>query len=161
MQTYVHATIELPLVLAAGAVFVILYTVIYKALSETVFDQEVSTILVSGAVSVLCILGMHRVFWPVGHPDAPPASGTGPALDFLLLPYAALGLVIIILSLLMALCRRVSRSRHEERSERDLPMAPPSTRKRRKASSVRTRPSRDLGSRLGVDQTRHDDRRER
>ena len=161
MQPYVHATIDLTLVLLAGAVFVILYTVIYKALSETVFDQKVSTILVSGAVSVLCILGMRRVFWPVGHPDAPPASGTGPAFDFLLLPYAALGLVIIILSLLMTLCRRVCRNRPKKRSKRDLPMAPPSTRKHRKTSSVWTSPSEDLDRKLNVDRTRHDDRQQR
>ena len=75
------------------AVFIVLFVVIYNVLRENVFFQS-GNILVSLCVSVLSILGIHRMIAQ----DKYNSDGNG--FNIILLPYATLGISILFLMLI-------------------------------------------------------------
>jgi len=85
------------------AIFFILVTTIYKVLEDvSFFDNKVVSALVSVCVTLLSIIGMIRLFTP-GNSAYVFSEGNvneNTNLDFLLLPYIALGIAIILVFLL-------------------------------------------------------------
>ncbi len=72
-------------------IFIILFIMIYYSLKEAQIFQNGILIVISICVTILCSIGMHQVLMT--------ANQTG--FNFILLPYAALGLAILLTLLLM------------------------------------------------------------
>lgn len=75
------------------AIFIVLFVVIYNVLRENVFFQS-GNILISLCVSVLCILGIHRMIAQGKY------NSGGNGFNIILLPYATLGISILFLMLI-------------------------------------------------------------
>ena len=73
--------------------FIVMFVVIYQVLSENPFLQS-GNILISLCVSVLCILGIHRMIAQGKY-----NSGSN-GFNMILLPYATLGISILFLMLI-------------------------------------------------------------
>ena len=94
-------------------VFVVLFTVIHKVLKEHPLFGK-GSIIISVCASLLCMAGMQRMF----------AQGKGNegSFDVILLPYAALGVSILFVLLLMLigkLRKKGERQREERRTARE------------------------------------------
>ena len=73
-------------------VFIVLLMVIYNTFKESTFFQNANPMVMSICVTSLCVIGIHQVFEKT-------------ELDFLILPYAALGIALLSVLLLKWLSR--------------------------------------------------------
>ena len=104
-------------------VFVVLFVVIHKVLKEhPIFEK--GNVIISLCVSLLCIIGMRRMF----------VQGDGEGLDGMLLPYAVLGISILFMLLLMLIKKlpRPEKPKRRKRAESEL-----DTRERRRSERIR------------------------
>lgn len=103
MNTIVLGLEEITL-LCLIAIFFILVMTIYKVIQEvSFFNSKSAMAVVSACVALLSIIGMVRLFTPgdginVASGDSVNSNNDG--LEFLLLPYVALGITIILALLL-------------------------------------------------------------
>ncbi len=93
---------DIMLVLFGVAVFVIVLTTVYKTLHETLFQGR-TAILMALAVSVLCIVGMYQLLGTPGDSSSGLETGnkTNVTLNYILLPYVALAVAILLSQLLL------------------------------------------------------------
>jgi len=85
-----------------SAVFALLLVMIFKALQETsLFRGKVATAIVSACVALLSVIGMFRFLGARDetHNVSEKIGGDGTNLDMVLLPYAVLGIAIILLAI--------------------------------------------------------------
>lgn len=85
------------------AIFVILVMTIYKVLQEaSVFNSTAASVVIAVCVSLLSISGMVRLFKPGNgiYVASDDSVNENVGLDFLLIPYIALGIAIIVVLLL-------------------------------------------------------------
>ena len=80
------------------AILVILFLVIKKTLENANLFGNGNTLL-AVCVTLLCVIGMHKTFTPNE------AIEEGSGFDYILLPYAALGVSILLILLFMWLSR--------------------------------------------------------
>ena len=97
-------------VLCAVAVFVILFAIILRTLRQMPFFDGSNPVPVAVCVTLLCILGLHQVFVQPAGTETAPADDARRSLDFLLLPYTAMALAML-LALCLLLLDKVVRSR--------------------------------------------------
>ena len=97
-------------------IFVILYAAIFGSLQRSAMFGKNATIVVALCTALLCIFGLYGILVRPADTDGTVASGRGIGLDFLLVPYAALALVILSVILLMFAHKILGR--HEARSPR-------------------------------------------
>ena len=89
------------LALVGIAIFALVWVVVHRTLKEMHFFEGKATIaIVATCVSLLSVMGMFRFLGAgVGpHSVSEEAGGQGTNLDFVLLPYAALGIAIVLLA---------------------------------------------------------------
>ncbi len=93
---------DIMLVLFGVAVFVIVLTTVHKTLQKTLFQGR-TAILMALAVSVLCIVGMYQFLGAPGDPSSGADTGnkTNVTLNYILLPYVALAVAILLSQLLL------------------------------------------------------------
>ena len=93
---------DIMLVLFGVAVFVIVLTTVYKTLQKTLFQGK-TAIVMALAVSVLCIVGMYQFLGTPGDSSSGPEAGNKPnvTLNYILLPYVALAVAILLSQLLL------------------------------------------------------------
>jgi len=86
------------------SIFFILVTTIYKVFQDvSFFNNKAASVLVSVCVALLSIIGMITLFTPgdgINAASDNSVNRSNDGLDFLLLPYIALGIVIIVALLL-------------------------------------------------------------
>jgi len=90
------------LVLFGAAVFVIVLTTVHRTLQKTLFKGR-TAILMALAVSTLCIVGMYQFLGgPVGASSSSNVENkTHVTLNYILLPYVALAVAILLSQLLL------------------------------------------------------------
>jgi hypothetical protein len=84
------------------AIFVLVWVVVHRTFKEVpLFEGKATAATMATCVSLLSVMGMfHFLGAGVGpHSVSEKAGGQGTNLDFILLPYAALGIAIVLLSL--------------------------------------------------------------
>jgi ABC-type uncharacterized transport system permease subunit len=90
------------LVIFGAAVFVIVLTTIHRTLQKTMFQGR-TALLLAFAVSALCIVGMYQFLGipsdSFGGPET--ANKTNVTLNYILLPYVALAVAILLSQLLL------------------------------------------------------------
>jgi hypothetical protein len=105
MEKSLLALTELFLPLVGIAIFVLVWVVVHRTLKEMQFFEGLaSTATVATCVSLLSVMGMfHFLGAGVGpHNVSEEAGGQGTNLDFVVLPYALLGIAIVLLSLYLS-----------------------------------------------------------
>lgn len=108
------------LVLVAGAIFLLVFAIILEVLRKVSLFNKTNTTLVALCVSLLCIIGLQRFLLPGsdGHELSDNGGGSGTGFDLILLPYAALAIAILVMSLLLFLSR-IFRKRSKKRHYRE------------------------------------------
>ena len=102
MNEYISILPEIMLVLSAVAVFAILFVTILKVLREAGFFKGRTAVLIALCVALLCIVGLSEFVVPNGlHGGPEPTVKTRGTLDYLLLPYVALAVAILVSHLLV------------------------------------------------------------
>ena len=100
--------------LAIGAaVWLILFVVIREALKRALPFSGWTTDVIAVCASLLSVIGMHRML--AGAPSHSPDTDEKDPFGFLLLPYAAMGIAMLIVLLLLFLRRMLPRRREEFR----------------------------------------------
>ena len=87
------------------AIFVLVWVVVHRTFKEVpLFEGKATTATLATCVSLLSVMGMfHFLGAGVGpHSVSEKAGGEGTNLDFILLPYAALGIAIVLLALYLS-----------------------------------------------------------
>ena len=102
MSNYTSIISNIMLVLFGVAVFVIVLTTVYKTLQKTLFQGK-TAIVMALAVSVLCIVGMYQFLGTPGDSSSGREIGdkTNVTLNYILLPYVALAVAILLSQLLL------------------------------------------------------------
>ena len=102
MENLILSLNEPLLPLAGIVIFVIIWVVVYRTFKEAqFFGSQSSTALIATCVSLLAVMGMFN-FMGAGlesNSVSEKTGGEGTNLDFILLPYAALGITIVLLAL--------------------------------------------------------------
>jgi tellurite resistance protein TehA-like permease len=102
--------------LAGAAIWAILFVVILGALKRASLFSGPATYVVAACASLLSVIGMSRIF--SGGPGRSAGAGKENLLEFLLLPYAAMGIAMLLVLLLLLLRkRRPDRERPRHPSE--------------------------------------------
>ena len=84
-------------VLCAVAIFVILFAIILRTLRQMPFFYGSNPVPIAVCVTLLCILGLHQLFVQPAGTETAPADDARRSLDFLLLPYTAMALAMLVL----------------------------------------------------------------
>ncbi len=96
-------TLNEPLLPLAGIViFVIIWVVVYRTFKEAqFFGSQAPTATIATCVSLLAVMGMFNFLGAGVEPNSvsEKTGGEGTNLDFIILPYAALGITIVLLAL--------------------------------------------------------------
>lgn len=110
MKNCILALSEFFLLLCTGAIFIILFAIIHQTLKQIFFFGKKACVVVAICVSLLCITGLHQHFFATT--DSSATTGQGDTLtnefNFLLLPYTALTLAILLTLLLLFLFKTFS-----------------------------------------------------
>ena len=116
MQESILIIAEPMLVLAVGAIFVLLFATILKVLKETSFCKGATAAIMALCVSLLSVIGLWQFLLPSGEGHALAEKGKrfGIGLDFILLLYAALAIAILSMLLLLFL-NKLFRKRSKEK----------------------------------------------
>jgi NADH:ubiquinone oxidoreductase subunit 5 (subunit L)/multisubunit Na+/H+ antiporter MnhA subunit len=83
-------------VLCAVPVFVILFAIISRTLRRMPLFDGNNVIVLALCVTMLCMIGLHRVFVQPPGAEAATADDTHRPLDFLLLPYTVMALAMLL-----------------------------------------------------------------
>ena len=97
-------------VLCAVSIFVILFAIILRTLRQMPFFDGSNPVPIAVCVTLLCILGLHQLFVQPAGTETAPADDARRSLDFLLLPYTAMALAML-LALCLLLLDKVVKSR--------------------------------------------------
>ena len=96
-------------VLCAVPVFVILFAIILRTLRHIPLFDGSNPVVLALCVTLLCMIGLHQVFVQPAAAEAAPANDARRSLDFLLLPYTAMALAML-LAFCLLLLHKVVRS---------------------------------------------------
>ena len=101
--------------LVGAVIWAILFVVILEVLKKASPFSDWATYVIAVCASLLSVIGMHRML--AGAPSHSAGSDEKDPFGFLLLPYAALGIAMLIVLLLLFL-RRILPARHRKRQAR-------------------------------------------
>ncbi len=104
MQAFVSSVSSVGVMAMLGAMFVIVFMCVRKAVKEMSFFGDAAGLAVSFCVALLSIIGLVRFFGSTeaGAPSGREPTETGGLLDVVLLPYVALAATILLVLLLLA-----------------------------------------------------------
>jgi phosphotransferase system glucose/maltose/N-acetylglucosamine-specific IIC component len=134
-------------VLCAVPVFVILFVIILRTLRQMPLFDENNPVVLAVCVTLLCIIGLHHVFVQPAGTEAATADDAHRSLDFLLLPYTAMAMAMLLALCLLLLDKMVrsqasARLRTEMARRREHLAALRDSSKRTPQDSISPRPSR-------------------
>jgi uncharacterized membrane protein len=91
--------------LALGAIFVLVFAVTCRAVNRMPLFGDRDGWITAACVAALSVIGLVRFFGSSGHVTSPAGESRkgGSLLDFVLLPYVALAISIVLVLLLLAL----------------------------------------------------------
>jgi|GEM_PF-803833 Flp pilus assembly protein TadB len=95
--------------LCAVPVFVILFLMILRTLRHMPLFDGNDPVVLAVCITLLCMVGLHQAFVQSASAEAAPADGAQRPLDFLLLPYTAMALAMLLAFCLLLLLK-VARS---------------------------------------------------
>jgi len=101
--------------LSGTIIFVVLFVTTLKVLKQMSIFQGTTAVIVAICVSLLSAIGLSRFFVITDATCKTAANRCDITLDFILLPYAALALSILLI-LLLWLISRISRNRRDHRA---------------------------------------------
>ncbi len=93
--------------LIGAAIWAILFVVILEVLKKALPFSDWATYVIAVCVSLLSVIGMHRML--AGAPSHSAGTDEKDPFGFLLLPYAAMGISMLLVLLLMFLRRMLPR----------------------------------------------------
>lgn len=102
--------------LCALPIFAVVYAAIFASLQRSALFDRNATIAVSLCTTLLCMFGLYGIFVRPADTNETVAGERDTGLDFLLIPYAALALVILSV-LLLSFAQKVL-GRRDRRSPR-------------------------------------------
>ena len=105
MKESVHIFPQLLLLLCCAATFTILFVIIHKILKQMSIFQGPVAVIVAICVSLLSVMGLSRFFVIADVACKTTENRHDITLDFILLPYTALALAIILVLLLSFVSR--------------------------------------------------------
>lgn len=107
-----------------AAVFVIVLTTVHRTLQKTLFQGR-TAILMALAVSALCIVGMYQLLGIPGGSSRDPQTGnqTNVTLNYILLPYVALAVAILLSQLLVFASKILPREKSDVTAKRTARLA--------------------------------------
>lgn len=108
--------------LIAAAIWATLFVVILGVLKKACLFPRWVRYVLAVCASLLSVIGMSRIF--VGGLRRSAGAGRGGPFEFLLLPYAAMGIAMLLV-LLLLLLRKMPPSREEGASDRSIPSRTP------------------------------------
>jgi hypothetical protein len=124
MNTQIIAVSESVLPVCGIAVFVILFVVIHASLKQSQMFQDRSVTVLSACVSLLCVIGMYQTFFtPETGQDLSKSNGH-PGVISLMVPYAALGIALLAMLLLMLLAKLFGSGKTDKCVKKVLPAEP-------------------------------------
>ena len=109
MRAFVSSVSSVGVIAMLGAMFVIVFVCVRRAVKEMSFFGDAAGSAVTFCVALLSILGLVRFFGPsetAATPTEAPGESGG-LLDFVVLPYVALALTILLMLLLLPLGKRL------------------------------------------------------
>ena len=106
MKEYVLAISEPTFLLCVGAIWVIIFLTIWKVLKQTLFKGN-TAVIVALCVSLLSVISLSQLIAGGGGIQEVNNNEdrTGGILEFILIPYAALAVAILLLLLLRFIAR--------------------------------------------------------
>lgn len=114
------------------AVFAILFVTIHASLKRSQMFQERSVTVLSACVSLLCVIGMYQTFVTPETSQNVSESNGHSGVFFLLVPYAALGIALLMMLLLIFLARLVGGDKAKQHTKNAFPIDPLSSSKHMK-----------------------------
>lgn len=96
------------LVLAVLPIFVILRVAISTALKQASIFGRRTAVMVAVCIALLCIISMGQTFLPAEAAKDISGQSDPMGIDLVLLPYAALGIAIMLVLLLLVLFNRLT-----------------------------------------------------
>jgi len=121
MNTYNLLALNPILPVCGIAVFIILFLTIHASVKKSQFSQERSVTAVAICVTLLCLIGMYQTFFPSGSGEGLNEDNGHPGTHPLLIPYAALGISILLMLLLMLLTKLVRTSKAKKQPKTAFP----------------------------------------
>jgi len=121
MTESISSVVTVPVALALCAIFIIMLVVVRKTIKDMSFFGDTSGWIVAACVAALSVIGLLRFFGTPGqttHAASEPREGNG-ALDFILLPYVALVICVLVL-LAMRMIWPGAKPRHPDEGGRNL-----------------------------------------
>ena len=106
------------------AVFAILFVTIHASLKRSQMFQERSVTVLSACVSLLCVIGMYETFVTPETSQNISESNGHSGVVFLLVPYAALGIALLVMLLLMLLARLIGGDKAKQHTKNAFPTDP-------------------------------------
>jgi len=101
MENQNFALNEFVLILSVATIFAILFIVIYKILKQISIFKGFTSVVASICVSLLSLIGLSRFFVISDVACETSANRHDITFDFILLPYSALIIAVILVSLLL------------------------------------------------------------
>jgi len=109
---------EFILILSVAAIFVIISIVIYKTLKQMSIFKGFTSAVVSICVSLLSLVGLSRFFVISDVACEASANRRDITFDFILLPYVAF-VIAIILTALFLLASNISKNKREKKRSKE------------------------------------------
>ncbi len=119
MERSIFILHEFILLLSATVIFTIIFVIIHKTLKQMSIFQGSTTVVVAICVSLLSVIGLSRFFVIADVACKTTENRRDISLDFILLPYTALALAIILV-LLLLFVNRLSRNHRMNKSCKEI-----------------------------------------
>jgi len=119
MEKSIFALHEFILLLSGVAIFTILFVIIHRILKQMSIFQGPTAVIVAICVSLLSVIGLSRFFVIADVACKTTENRRDITLDFILLPYTALALAIILV-LLLSFVNRLSRNHRMNKSCKEI-----------------------------------------
>ena len=119
MERSIFVLHEFILLLSGMAIFTILFVLINKALKQISIFQGPAAVIAAICVSLLSVIGLSRFFVIADVACKTTENRRDITLDFILLPYTALALAIILV-LLLLFVNRISRNHRMNKSCKEI-----------------------------------------
>ena len=120
MEISIFVLHEFMLLLSGMAILTILFVIIHRILKQMSIFQGPAAVIMAICVSLLSVIGLSRFFVITDVTCQTTANRRDITLDFILLPYTALALALI-LGLIFMLVNRISRNHKMNKSYKDIP----------------------------------------
>ena len=120
MERSIFVLHELILLLSATVIFTILFVIIHRILKQMSIFQGPAVVIIAICVSLLSVMGLSRFFVIADVTSKTTENRHDITLDFILLPYTALALAIILV-LLLSFVSRIFKNHRMNKSCKEIP----------------------------------------